>query len=256
MLTKNAGAVSRLAAAALNAGFLAAWTSELSGEARVWSARLAQDLSRGTPPQELKLGSGSVRGLTLLGRGAAGAWLGLARASDHGELVSIVRLDAKSGARVGEERVIARSEKGSLGSPTLVAKGEGAVFGWVERSRGGMSGGGAWLVELDADAKPRGEPVSLPAGTADVAALRLACEDERCLVTLDARPPNGALLEGVVWPAPSVPEGEPGPKAEALVQRASAGADPPAFAAVGSQVFYADRRQQYGLLRRVGIEWH
>jgi hypothetical protein len=136
-----------------------------------------------------------------------------------------------------------------------VTKGAGALLGWVERARVGVSGGGARLVELDADAKPKGEPVSLPASAGDVAALRLACEDERCLVTLDGRPPSGAVLEGVVWPAAAV-AGAPAPKAEALLQRASTGGDPPAFAAVGSQVFYADRRQQYGLLRRVAIEWH
>jgi hypothetical protein len=133
----------------------------------------------------------------------------------------------------------------------LVGLGEGALLGWVERpALGSPDGSRAWLVELDSSAKPRAEPIRVAASAGDPAAVRLFCESGHCLGTLDSRPPNGHLLEGFVWqPGGAAPSPQP------LARRATMGADNPAFATAASAVFYADRSDQRGLLRRVGIEW-
>jgi hypothetical protein len=39
------------------------------------------------------------------------------------------------------------------------------------------------------------------------------------------------------------------------VRRDTAKSDPPALALANTGVFYADRREQAGLLRRVGVGW-
>ena len=62
---------------------------------------------------------------------------------------------------------------------------------------------------------------------------------------------DGALLEGFAWTEPAAGELQ----ARDLIWRNSPSADPAAFALAGSHVFYGDRRDQSGLLRRVGVEW-
>jgi hypothetical protein len=86
----------------------------------------------------------------------------------------------------------------------------------------------------------------------------LSCSAERCLALIDARPASGPALEGVVWPTspngaePSTSSSAP----ELLVRRTLGAADPAAYSFVGGQLFYADRREQYGRLRRASIDWH
>ena len=86
-------------------------------------------------------------------------------------------------------------------------------------------------------------------------AVRLECEADRCLGSLDCRPPNGALLEGWVWTPTAAGAAADDVVARELLWRASAASDPPAYALAGGQIFYGDRRPPQGLLRRVGIEW-
>jgi hypothetical protein len=139
----------------------------------------------------------------------------------------------------------------------LAAKGEGAVLAWVERSPAAANGGGVWLVELDAAGKPKTEPVRLATSSEDPSAVRLSCSAERCLALIDARPASGPALEGVVWPTPAS-GAEPAASSmtpELLVRRTLSAADPAAYSFAGGQLFYADRREQYGRLRRASIDW-
>ncbi|HVZ32355.1 MAG TPA: hypothetical protein VG963_08015, partial [Polyangiaceae bacterium] len=257
-LTKGAGQVSQVAAAAVSSGFLAAWISEAGGGGHAFTARLGADLSHPASPRELGVAAGKVRALGLLGRGSF-AWLAMTRrAGEQGEVLSLLRLDAASAAPKGDEIVIARSEAGTLLSPVLVAKGDGLVLGWVERAPAAADGGGVWLVEIDAGGKPKAEPVRLATNGEDPSAVRLSCSAERCLALIDARPASGPALEAVVWPTPAN-GAEPAASSiapELLLRRALHAGDPAAYSFAGGQLFYADRREQYGRLRRASIDWH
>jgi hypothetical protein len=171
--------------------------------------------------------------------------------------------------------VLVRTQAGTLASPTLVARGDGALLAWIEHPVVGSGGGRAWVVELDAEGNPRNEPRLIASPAGDAMAVQVACDAQRCFGSLDCRPPSGPLLEGFVWPSapsaagaaapaaasPAAPAAAPPGAApvelssQLLVRRASAAADMPAFALAGGQLFYGDRRRERGLLRRVGIEW-
>lgn len=256
MLTQAAGQVSQLAAAVLPQGFMAAWIADPNGDAQVWGARLGPDLAPLAAPAPLTRGPGAAVGLSLARRGDT-AWLAWVQGGDHEQRLLASRIDA-TGALGGEPRVLRRSEAGTLVSPVLVSRGEGALLAWIERPVVGNGGGSAWLLELDAELKPRGEPRAVRSPSGDARAVRLSCEGDRCIGSIDGRPPNGALLEGFAWSAPAAGAGQ-GASAELvareLIWRASAGSDPAAFALAGGHVFYGDRREQRGLLRRVGVEW-
>jgi hypothetical protein len=254
MLTQAAGQVSQLAAAVLPQGFVAAWIAEPKGEAQVFSARLGADLAPVAPPAPLSQGAGSAVALSLARRGDT-AWVAWVQGNDHEQRLLLTRLDPKSAARLGEVRLLQRTEAGTLASPVLAARGDGALLAWIERPVVGSGGGRAWLLELDAEANPRGEPRAVRSTVGDVMAVRLACEADRCVGSLDCRPPNGALLEGWVWTPAAAGAAADEVRAWELLWRASAASDPPAYALAGGQIFYGDRRPPQGLLRRVGIEW-
>jgi hypothetical protein len=255
MLTQAAGQVSQLAAAVLPQGFMAAWISDPNGDAQVWGARLGPDLTPLAPPAALTRGPGAAVGLSLARRGDT-AWLAWVQGGDHEQRLLAARLDSATGAASGEPRVLRRSEAGTLVSPVLVSRAEGALLAWIERPVVGNGGGSAWLLELDAELKPRGEPRAVRSPSGDARAVRLSCDGERCIGSIDGRPPNGALLEGFAW-SPSGSGSAPAEELSArqLIWRASASVDPAAFALAGEHVFYGDRRSQSGLLRRVGVEW-
>ncbi|MEY2933738.1 MAG: hypothetical protein RL033_4487 [Pseudomonadota bacterium] len=256
MLTQAAGQVSQLAAAVLPQGFMAAWISDPNGDAQVWGVRLGADLAPLAPPAPLTRGPGAAVGLSLARRGDT-AWLAWVQGGDHEQRLLASRLDAKTGAPSGEVRVLRRSEAGTLVSPVLVGRAQGALLAWIERPVVGNGGGRAWLLELDAELQPRGEPRAVQSPSGDARAVRLSCEGERCIGGVDGRPANGALLEGFAWeppPSPGATSAE-GLVARELVWRASPSSDPAAFALAGEHVFYGDRREQRGLLRRVGVEW-
>jgi hypothetical protein len=280
MLTQAAGQVTALAAAVLPQGFLAAWISDPQGQARVFTARLGADLTPVSPPAPLAVGPGPAVAVQLLRRGDS-AWIAWVQSRDNEQRLLLARLDPKNGARVGEARVVQRTEAGTLSSPVLAAQGNGALLAWIEHPVVGGGGGRAWAVEIDAEANVRGEPRQIRSSSGDAVAVRVACEGSRCYGSLDCRPPNGALIEGFVWPAngagskkdstakqeaardaaaKDAPAADPtpGPKEptpEELLWRASAASDAPAFAIAGGQIFYGDRRQQRGLFRRANIDW-
>jgi hypothetical protein len=270
MLTQAAGQVSELAAAVLPQGFMAAWIADPKGEAQVFTVRLGPDLLPLSPPAPLGQGSGAAAAVSLVRRGDT-AWVSWVQGNDHEQRLLLGRLDPKNGARLGEARLVQRTDAGTLSSPVLAAQGDGALLAWIEHPVVGNGGGRVWLAELDAEANLRGEPRTVRSSNGDPMAVRLTCEGSRCLGSLDCRPPNGALLEGFVWTAGSnAPaadaKGQPAAAATSpattldlvareLVWRASAASDAPAFAQAGSQIFYGDRRDQHGLLRRVGVEW-
>lgn len=250
MVTLDAGEVSSLDATTLGQGFLLAWIAERNQGQQVFVAKLGADLNR-TLQQPLTFPPGTATALNLLASPDA-TWLAWVRDAESEQTLFVTRIDPKTLARLGADVPIQSSQAGTLLSPSLVALGEGALLGWVERpALGGQNGSRAWLVELDANAKPKAEPMRIGASAGDPAAVRLFCTSGHCLGALDSRPPSGHLLEGFVW--------EPGgaaPSAEPLVRRATMGADSPAFATVASALFYADRSDRRGLLRRVDVEWH
>ncbi len=253
MLTQAAGQVSELAAAVLPQGFMAAWISDPNGDPQVWGARLGPDLAPLAPPAPLTRGPGAAVGLSLARRGDT-PWLAWVQGGAHEQRLLAARLDTKSGALSGEPRVLRRSEAGTLVSTVLVSQGEGAWLGWIERPVVGNGGGSAWLLELDAELKPKGEPRVVRSPSGDARALRLSCERERCAGSIDGRPPGGALLEGFAWTtAASSSAAEL--VARELIWRGSTSADPAAFALAGDHIFYGDREGPRGLLQRVAVEW-
>jgi hypothetical protein len=275
MLTQAAGQVTALAAAVLPQGFMAAWIADPQGQAQVFTARLGADLTPVSPPAPLSVGQGPAVAVQLLRRGDS-AWIAWVQSSDNEQRLLLARLDPKNGARLGEARVVQRTEAGTLSSPVLAAQGGGALLAWIEHPVVGGGGGRAWAVEIDAGADVRGEPRQIRSSSGDVVAVRVACEGPRCHGSLDCRPPSGALLEGFVWPANGAAGAAPGkeaaakdaakdalkeaalkeePTAEELLWRASAASDAPAFAIAEGQIFYGDRRQQRGLFRRASVDW-
>jgi len=270
MLTQAAGQVTALAAAVLPQGFMAAWISDPKGQAQVFTARLGADLAPLSPPAPLAVGQGPAVAVQLLRRGDS-AWIAWVQSTDNEQRLLLARLDPKNGARLGEARVVQRTEAGTLSSPVLAEQGNGALLAWIEHPVVGGGGGRAWAVEIDGEAKVHGEPRQIRSSSGDAVAVRIGCEGSRCYGSLDCRPPNGALLEGFVWPAnggaakdaaakdtqgAAAPAEVPKePTAEELIWRASAASDAPAFAIAGGQIFYGDRRQQRGLFRRANIEW-
>jgi len=276
MLTQAAGQVSQLAAAVLPQGFMAAWIADPKGEAQLFTARLGPDLVPLSPPAPIGQGSGAAGAVSLVRHGDS-AWVAWVQGNDHEQRLLLARLDPKNGARLGEARLVQRTDAGTLMSPVLAAQGDGAVLAWIEHPVVGNGGGRAWIAELDAEANLRGEPRVVRSSSGDPVAVRLTCEGERCLGSLDCRPPNGALLEGFLWTAKgrapaAAAKGPPSAASTAgdaaaaraaplelpareLVWRASAASEASAFALAAGQIFYGDRRQEHGLLRRVGIEW-
>lgn len=252
MLTSNAGDVAAVAAAPLDKGSVVAWISDREGEPRLFAARLNDELVRTAPEQRLSTDAGFT-GLAMIRKGNE-AWLAASRRGEREAVVSITRLDARTAARKGDEIVIRRSEASSFASPALAARGDRALLGWVERP---LMGGGelprAFLLELDAEGRGVGEPMAVTSTTGDPVALRLYCdpsrETARCQGAIDARPPEGTLIEGFDWEPSSAPRAEP------LVFRTSASSDPPAFAITDEAIFHADRADRRGLLRRLAVTW-
>src|SRR6185436_12251628 len=132
MLTQAAGQVSQLAAAALPQGFVAAWIADPNGEAQVFGARLGPDLAPLAPPAALSQGAGTAVAMSLARRGET-AWLVWVQGGQHEQRLLLSRLDPKTAARVGETRVLQRTEAGTLASPVLAAQGDGALLAWIER---------------------------------------------------------------------------------------------------------------------------
>ena len=227
---------------------MVAWISDREGEPRLFAARLNDELVRTAPEQRLSADTG----FTSLGMIRQGneAWLAASRQEERECVLSLTRLDPKTAARRGDEIVIRRSETTSFVSPTLASRGGDAVLGWVERPlMGGTETARAFVLALDADGHGVGEPIAVASGTGDPSALRLSCDGTRCQGTIDARPPDGTLLEGFEWAPPSTPRAEP------LAYRSSASADPPAFAVADGAIFHADRVERRGLLRRLAVTW-
>jgi hypothetical protein len=248
MITTGAGDVTAVAATSLPRGSLVAWIADRDGEPRLYAARLNEELVRTAPEQRISP-AGGVTGLSLARHGDE-AWLASTRRGEREEVLSITRLDSKTGARRDDEIAIARSTTSTLASPVLVMNGAGALLGWVERP---LVGGGdvarAFLAELDAEGHRAGEPIAVASPSGDPTALRLFCDAGHCQGAIDARPPRGPLLEGFEFRTGSVPA------ARVLVYRASTAADPPAFALADGALFHADRIEQHGSLRRAAIDW-
>jgi hypothetical protein len=248
MLTSNAGDIGGVAAAPLDKGSVVAWIGNREGEPRLFAARLNDALLRTAPEQRLSAESGFT-GISMVRRGNE-AWLAATRQDERQGVLSITRLDPKTAARKGTEIVIGRSETRAYASPALATRGDRALLGWVERP---LMGGGeaprALLLELDAEGRAIGEPIAVSSSTGDPSAVRLYCDGARCQGAIDARPPDGALLEGFEWDASSPPRAEP------LVFRGSAAADAPAFVLTDGAIFHADRAERRGVLRRLSVTW-
>jgi hypothetical protein len=250
MLTLGAGNVTQVAAAALPQGYIVSWIADRNGEPRAFAARLTSDLGRGAPEQQLGQTPGPAAGLSLLPRGD-GAWLASVHDAGQEHILSITRLDPKTAAPQGADVEIRRSATSALVSPALAGKGEGAILAWIERPLPARAENArAWLVELGADARRKGEPVAVASATVNPIAVRLFCKDALCQGALDYRPPSGALLEGF-----NADVLDPPPSSQLLVRRASEANDPPAFALTDSSIFYAERGPQRGFLRRVAVGW-
>lgn len=248
MLTVGAGDIGPMAAASVQVGHVVAWIGQGNGEPQLFAERLNTDLSRAAPQQRLSQAPAVATALSLLPRGA-GAWLASVQRREQGQVLSLLRLDPRTLVPQGAELEIQRTEAGTLRSPMLVTKGSGALLAWIEQPLvGGEEGARAWFVELDADAQRKGEPTAVTSEAGDPGAVRLFCEAERCQGVLDSRPASGHVLEGFSLVGGS-------PRAQFLVRRASVGGDATAFALSEGALFYADRRGQAGLLRRVGIDW-
>ena len=250
MLTLGAGNVTHVAAAALPQGYIVSWIADRNGEPRAFAARLTSDLGRGAPEQQLGQTPGPAAGLSLLPRGD-GAWLASVHDAGQEHVLSVTRLDPKTAAPQGVDIEIRRSATSALVSPSLAARGEGAMLAWIERpSPARAESARAWLVELGADARRKGEPVAVASTAANPIAVRLFCKDELCQGVVDYRPPSGPLLEG--FGADTL---DPAPNGQLLIRRASATSDPPTFALTDTAIFYADREEQRGFLRRVAVAW-
>ncbi len=249
VLSSGAGEVTAVAAAPVPQGYVVAWIGDRDGEPRAFAARVNSDLNHAAPEQQLTRAPGAITALALLARGGQ-AWLAYVRRGDQEEQLSMLRLDAATAARKGEEITIQRSEGTSIGSPTLVAKGDGALLAWVERPLVGGESARAWAVELDAEAGRLREPIAIESEVGDPIAVRLFCDGSRCQGALDCRPPNGHALEGFSWDA-----GGPAPSSRVLVRRATAVADATAFTLTNNAILYADRIERRGLLRRLDVAW-
>jgi hypothetical protein len=245
VLTRGAGDVTAVAAAPLARGSVVAWISGRDEAARLFAARLNEDLLRTAPEQRI----GSASGFTALSLARRGdeAWLFAARRDEREEVLSLTRLDPKTAARRGDEVPIARSTTSSFVSPVIVPNAGGALLGWVERP---LVGGGetarAFLLELDAETRRMGEPVGVTSA-GDPIALRLFCEAGQCQGVLDARSAEGSWLEGFRRTSDGASN------ARVLVYRTGAAADPPAFALTDGAIFYADRTEQHAMVRRAAI---
>jgi hypothetical protein len=247
MLTRGAGDVTALAAAPLARGSVVAWLSDRDGEPRLYAARLNEDLV-GTAPEQRLSPAGGFTGLGLMRHGDE-PWLVSARREEREEVLSVTRLDAKTAARRGEEVVLARGEANSFTSPVIVARADGALVAWVERPLVGGGVASARVVALDSGARPLGEPVSVPSVSGEASAIRLYCDGAVCQGVIDARPPEGTILEGFDW-SPAI-----APASRLLAFRQNAASDPAAFALSDGAVFHADRIEQRGLLRRLAVSW-
>jgi hypothetical protein len=248
MLTVGAGDVTQLAAAAVPRGFVVAWIGESGGEPRAFGTKIGTDLAQGSAQQALSRAPGAVTALSLLGRGES-VWLAQVQAAENEQSLVITRVDARTLRRLGDDLQIQASEVSSLASPCLVAKGDGALLAWIERPElANAEGPRAWLIELDRDARRKGEPLVIPSLVGSPSAVRVACDERGCQGVLDSRPSSGDAVEGFNWEGGAL-------STHLLVRRDNAKSDPPALALANGGVFYAERRERTGLLRRVGVGW-
>lgn len=263
MLTTNAGEVSAVGAAGLGRGAVVAWVGDRDGAPRLFAVRLNDDLVRAAPEQRLSP-AGGFNGLSVARVGDE-IWVLASRRDEREAVLSLLRLDPTTAARRGDELILQRSETGAFASPALVDKAGGALLGWVERPLIGGEEPRAWLLELDSAGARRGEARVVASEAGEPTALRLSCDQDACRGVLDARPPEGASIEGFDWDEGAPPASAPGssaassaassPVARRLVHRFSTSADPPALALAGTALLYADRDDLRGLLRRAAIAW-
>jgi hypothetical protein len=250
MLSSGAGMVTQVAAAALPRGFLVAWIGDQGAEPRAFSALVDAELGRGSPQQQASRGAGITTAISLLTLKDT-AWLAQVRRTENDHSLFVTRLDPRSAAPRGEDLPIQQSESSAFVSPMLVSKGDGALLAWIERPEvADTDGPRVWLQDLDGEGRRKGEPLALTPGAGEPTALGILCEDGGCQGVVDSRSGNGHALEGFRWDGAQAPSG-----IQLLTRRASTARDPAAFALTSSSIFYADRRDQAGLLRRVGVRW-
>jgi hypothetical protein len=178
----------------------------------------------------------------------AETWIVWVQARGAEQTLWLSRLDSQSATRATDDVQLHQSAAGTLLSPALVPRSEGALIGWIERPMLGSSAGArARVMELGADGRPQGAAASVGA-IDDPAAIRLFCAKSGCHGVLDARPPGSQVIAGFDWR-------QAAPEARTLVRRGSAGADPAAFSISDAHIFYADRQRQRGVLRRLEVSW-
>jgi hypothetical protein len=251
MLSSGAGEVTQVAAGALPRGFVVAWVGDQGAEASAFSTRVDAELGGGSPQHQVSRGAGVTTAISLLTLGDA-AWLAQVRRTENEHSLVLTRLDAHTAAPLGEDLPIQHSESSAFVSPVLVARGASALLAWIERPEvANAEGPRVWLQELDGEARRKGEPLALALGaTGEPHALGILCEAGGCQGVIDNRAASGHALEGFRWDGAQAPA-----DVQVLVRRDGSARDPAAFALTPSGVFYADRRDQGGLLRRVGVGW-
>jgi hypothetical protein len=247
MLTLGAGDVSAVAAGSLSLGFSVAWIAARGADPQLFASRVSSDLGRAAPDRQLSQPPGAARALALIVQGTE-TWISWVQARAAEQTLWLSRLDSQTANRASDDVQLHQNASGTLLSPALVARSEGALVAWIERPKlGSSTGARAWVMELGADGRPKGAAASVGA-IDDPAAIRLFCANSACHGAVDARPPGLQVIAGFDWRQTAA-------EARTLVRRGSAGADPAAFSISDAHIFYADRQRQRGVLRRLEVSW-
>jgi hypothetical protein len=204
-------------------------------------------LGRGARQQQLSVAPASSDEIGLISWKDT-ALMARIESTPNGQRVRLGEL-RKTDAGLDEERTLAEGEPGTLTSLELRAAGEGATVAWIERARG-SDATRARVLRLDAAGEPVATAASLSPAGGSVRALRVLCDGARCRAAADVRSAAGHHLEGFAW------EGD-GRSAEGLVllRHSTLAADLSALTLSDAGLFYADRRDAEGLLRRARVQW-
>jgi hypothetical protein len=251
MLSHGKGAVEQVSAAALpKGGYAVAWLNQQAGMRHSFVATLRANLAPAAPEQALDTGPNLIDELRLFGDGD-NLWLVRSeQTEDAQQRLLLSALDARTGKERGVPELVRQSDAGDIGSPVLERTPSGSVLLWVEHGRAGEAPGSLRLALLDPSGKPRGATLSLAIELGSPRLVRALCDPGGCRGVIAVREAGSERLDGFLWESGQA----------AIVHRLGfrdtglrEGSDPLGLTPQG--LWYATRRQDRGLLRRLSIDW-
>lgn len=205
MITHSRGDVADVAITASGDGWIVAWVDWRDGNGEVYVARVNGMLVKQGPEKRITQAPGDASDLSLLLVGDE-LLVSYGDTRDHPNHATanpyVQKLNAKTLARIGEERRVDSSEFHAKGIQ-LSRLGQDVVMAWLTQSSPASpeaERGAAKVSRLDVDTlRLLGEPNSLGTDGAVPASLKLSCEKDACHGAMMVSVSGYRKLEGFSW---------------------------------------------------------